>query len=60
MSYIKETKAQISAEMIIVLAALLAVAIILISKMSKSSKDMGQKIDDQTNNLMNEINDLNA
>lgn len=60
MSFLKDRKAQISAEMIIVLAALLAVAIVLITKLSGSSKQAAEKIDTKTNDLMTQIDDINA
>ncbi len=59
MSFLKDDKAQISVEMIIVLAALLAVAIVLITKLSSTSKQASEKIDDKTNDLMEQIDDIN-
>ncbi|PIU22313.1 MAG: hypothetical protein COT14_01850 [Candidatus Diapherotrites archaeon CG08_land_8_20_14_0_20_30_16] len=55
MAFLKESRAQISAEMIIVLAALLAVAIVLITKLTKTSTDAGEKIDTKTTDLITKI-----
>ncbi len=59
MSFLKESRAQISAEMIIVLAALLAVAIVLITRLSSTSKQASEKIDEKTNELLTQIDDIN-
>lgn len=59
MSFLKDNIAQISAEMIIVLAALLAVAIVLITRLSSTSKQASEKIDVKTNELLDEIDDIN-
>jgi len=58
--FFREQKAQISAEMIIVLAALLAVAIVLITKLSGTSKQAAEKVDAKTNDLLAQIDDINA
>jgi uncharacterized protein (UPF0333 family) len=60
LKFLKENTAQISAEMIIVLAALLAVAIVLITKLSGTSKQAAEKVDEKTTNLLAEIDDINA
>lgn len=60
MNFFEDKKAQISAEMIIVLAALLAVAIILVTKLSSTSKQAAEKIDTKTEELLERIEDINA
>lgn len=60
MGFFKEEKAQISAEMIIVLAALLAVAIVLITKLTSTSKSAAEKVETKTTDLLNKIEDINA
>jgi len=60
MSFIKDVKAQISAEMIIVLAALLAVAIILVTKLSGTSKAAAEKIDTKTTEVLTDINGIES
>jgi hypothetical protein len=59
MSFLRDNIAQISAEMIIVLAALLAVAIVLITRLSSTSKQASEKIDTKTNELLDQIDDIN-
>jgi len=59
LTFLKESRAQISAEMIIVLAALLAVAIILVTKLSGTSKQAANKVDEKTNSLLENIDDMN-
>jgi len=62
LSFLKDNKAQISAEMIIVMAALLAVAVVLITRLSSTSKNAAQKLGTLDTNLMDKINaiDYNA
>jgi len=57
--YLEDNVAQISAEMIIVLAALLAVAIILVTKLSSTSKQAADKVDEKTTSLLENIDDMN-
>jgi flagellar biogenesis protein FliO len=59
LAFLKDNVAQISAEMIIVLAALLAVAIILVTKLSSTSKQAADKVDEKTTNLLENIDDIN-
>ncbi len=60
MGFFKEEKAQISAEMIIVLAALIAVAVVLITKLTGTSTKAAESIDTKSTDLINKINDFNA
>ncbi len=60
MGFLNESKAQISAEMIIVLAALIAVAVVLITKLTGTSKKAADSIDTKSTDLINKINDFNA
>jgi len=57
--YLEDNVAQISAEMIIVLAALLAVAIILVTKLSSTSKQAADKVDEKTTSLLEKVDDMN-
>lgn len=46
--------------MIIVLAALLAVAIILVTKLSSTSKQAAYKVDEKTTSLLEQVDDMNS
>ena len=57
-SFLKDSKAQISAEMIIVMAALLGIAIVVVRKLTSSTEKASAKLDEKTDGLMNEIDEI--
>jgi hypothetical protein len=58
--FFNEQKAQISAEMIIVLAALIAIAVVLVTKLRGSVEEGSAKIDEKSNELFNEIDNIDV
>ena len=50
-----DNKAQISAELIIIMAAVLAVALILVQSLSGTAKDASAKLSKSSDNLIKEI-----
>jgi len=59
-SFFFEKKAQISAEMIIVMAALIGIAIVLVTKLQKSSKKAASAVDNKSDKLINQINNFDS
>jgi|GEM_PF-699737 len=55
-----ENRAQISAEMIIVLAALIGIAIVVIRKLTSSTEKAANKLDEKSDSLMNELDNIDA
>ncbi len=55
----KDCRAQISAEMIIVMAALLGIAIIVITKLTSSASKSAQALNNKTDDLVERVNDIN-
>ncbi len=53
-----EEKAQISLEMILVLAALVALALLVVSKMQSSATKAGKAVDEYADKLFNEIEEI--
>lgn len=53
-----EQKAQISAELIIVIAALVAVAMVLVSQLQKSAKQGSDALEKKTNAVWDEIDKI--
>ncbi len=58
MGFWKEEKAQVSAELIIVLAAVIAVALVLVTQLQNTAKTGSQKIDKETERVFNKIGDI--
>ena len=56
--FAKEKKAQISAEMIIVMAALLGIAILLITKLTKTAKDSTNTLGKKSDKLLTQIDKI--
>ncbi len=53
-----DNRAQVSAELLIVIAAMAALALFLIDKLNSSAKKLGDKYDNTTDNLMKELDKL--
>ena len=58
--FINEKKAQISAEMIIVMAAILGIAVLLIVKLRKNATKTANKIDTTSKDLFSEIDKIDT
>lgn len=57
-SFFSEQKAQISAEMLLVLAAVLAVAILLLNNLQSTAKDSSKLVEDNSDEAVDTIKDL--
>ncbi|MFA6064725.1 MAG: hypothetical protein WCW44_03225 [archaeon] len=55
---ISEEKAQISVELIIVLAAVVAVVLILVSQLQSTSEAGSKKLKDSSDNVLKKIDDI--
>ncbi len=58
MAWLQEEKAQISAELIIVLAALLAVALVLVGQLQKGAKQGADVLQKKSDSLWKEIEQI--
>lgn len=54
----KESKAQISVELIIVLAAVVAVVLILVSQLQETSNEGSKKLEETSENIFKKIDDI--
>jgi uncharacterized protein (UPF0333 family) len=54
-SFIKDTRGQLSAELIIILAALIAIAAIVITQLTKTTNKASEKIDAKTEDIFEDI-----
>lgn len=59
LDFFSDNKAQISAEMIIVMAALLGIAVVVITKLTSSASKSAQALDEKTDTLVERVNDIN-
>jgi uncharacterized protein (UPF0333 family) len=57
-SFLLEERAQISVELIIVLAAVVAVVLILVSQMQATSDEGAKKLKDTSENVFKKIDDI--
>lgn len=57
-SFLKETRGQLSAELIIILAALIAVAAIVITQLTKTTNKASEKIDTKTDEAFENIDKI--
>jgi len=57
-SFLKENRGQLSAELIIILAALIAVAAIVITQLTKTTNKASEKIDTKTNEAFDNIDKI--
>ena len=55
---LKEEKAQISIELIIILAAVVAIVLVLVSQLQKTSTSGAKKISDKTADIFDKIDDI--
>lgn len=55
---LKENKAQISVELIIVLAAVVAIVLILVSQLQKTSVKGAKKFESKADDIFDEIDDI--
>jgi len=60
LKFFEDKKAQISAEMIIVLAALLGIAVIVIRQVTSSVDKTAKTMDTKTDNLNNELDNIDS
>ena len=58
MELLKEEKAQISVELIIVLAAVVAVVLVLVSQMQATSEAGTKKLKDKSDSVLKKIDDI--
>ncbi len=56
--FIIDKKAQLSAELIIILAALIAIAAIVITQLTKTTNKASEKIDSKTEDIFNDIDKI--
>lgn len=54
----KEEKAQISVELIIILAAVVAIVLLLVSQLQKTTEKGAKVIDKKTSDIFKEIEDI--
>ncbi|MDO8648057.1 MAG: hypothetical protein Q7R70_06635 [Candidatus Diapherotrites archaeon] len=54
----KESKAQVSIELIIVLAAVVAIVLVLVSQLQKTSASGAKKIDEKTKDIFAKIDEI--
>jgi uncharacterized protein (UPF0333 family) len=54
----KEKKAQVSVELIVLLAAVVAVALLLVSQLQKTGSKGAEVIEKKTEKIFDEINDI--
>jgi len=57
-SILKESKAQISVELIIVLAAVVAVVLILVSQMQATSEEGSKKLKETSTSVLKKIDEI--
>ena len=55
---LKDSKAQVSAELILVMAAVLAVAILLVKQLQDTAKSGSKKLDEKTEKVLKEIDKI--
>lgn len=55
---LSEEKAQISIELIIVLAAVVAIVLVLVSQLQKTSSSGAKKIDEKTKDIFDKIDEI--
>ena len=53
-----EEKAQVSIELIIVLAAVVAIVLVLVSQLQKTSASGAKRIDDKTKDILDKIDEI--
>jgi len=58
MSFFSEEKAQISVELIIVLAAVVAVVLVLVSQMQTTSDEGAKKLKEKSDSVFKKIDDI--
>jgi len=58
MKFLKEQKAQVSIELIIVLAAVVAIVLVLVSQLQKTSTTSAKKIDERTKDIFDKIDEI--
>ena len=57
-SFLREEKAQISVELIIVLAAVVAVVLVLVSQLQATSEQGSEKLEKTANEVFNKIDEI--
>lgn len=57
-SFLKEERAQVSAELIIVIAALVAVAIVLVTQLQNTAKTGGKLLSNETSKVFKAIREI--
>lgn len=57
-SILCEEKAQISIEMIIILAAVIAIVLLIVGRLQKTSEKASKVIDSKSTKIFNEIEDI--
>lgn len=55
---LQEEKAQVSIELIIVLAAVVAIVLVLVSQLQKTSASGAKKIDEKTKDIFDKIDEI--
>lgn len=55
---LNDSKAQVSAELILVMAAVLAVAILLVKQLQDTAKSGSKKLDEKTEKVLKEIDKI--
>ena len=58
MSFLNEERAQISVELIIILAAVVAVVLVLVSQIQATSNTGSKKIEDTAKDVFSKIDDI--
>jgi len=57
--FIFENRAQISAEMIILIAAIIAIVLLVVTQLQKTTKKANSKVDDQADKVFKQIDKVN-
>ena len=57
--FIFENRAQISAEMIILIAAIIAIVLLVVTQLQKTTKKASSTVDDQADKVFKQINKIN-
>lgn len=57
-NFLIDNKAQVSAELILVMAAVLAVAILLVKQLQDTAKSGSKKLDEKTEKVLKEIDKI--
>ncbi|MDD3178038.1 MAG: hypothetical protein PHR26_00805 [Candidatus ainarchaeum sp.] len=58
-NFLKEEKAQLSAEMIILIAAIVAIILLVVTQLQKTTKKANEAVDKTTDDVFKKIEEIN-